>query len=89
MLDNYRNKIDDIDNQLVKLMEERLLIVKDIGDYKKVEQIAIEDTSREDKVIERAKSRVYNDELLPYIETFMKDIISISKDMQRDYLHKE
>ncbi len=38
----YRDKIDEIDNKLKELLKERFCIVRDIGIYKKENNIDIE-----------------------------------------------
>ena len=38
-MDNYRKIIDNIDEQIMKLLEERLLLVKDVGLYKRQNNI--------------------------------------------------
>ena len=48
----YRDKIDEIDSQLVDLFEERMEIVLTIADYKKENNIPIFNESREQEVIE-------------------------------------
>ena len=52
-IDEIRNKIDEIDGKLVKLIEERLEIVENVALYKKRNNIQIFDEKREKEVIEK------------------------------------
>lgn len=36
-IDDYRNKIDEIDKEITRLFEERMDIVIKVGEYKKTE----------------------------------------------------
>lgn len=89
MLDKQRKDIDRIDRQMVKLMEERLEVVRTIADLKKVTDMSIEDSDRESIVIDRAKNNVINRANEEHIVEFMKSIINISKNMQRKYLSRD
>ena len=55
-LTEIRNRIDNIDDKLVKLLEERLDIVSDVAKYKKANDKKIFDGKREKEVIEKNKS---------------------------------
>ena len=43
----YRNKIDKVDNKIIKLLVKRRILVKKIGAYKKINGIKIFDKKRE------------------------------------------
>lgn len=47
---NLRNKIDDIDANIVRLIGERLEIVRKIGEVKRIEDLSIQDPEREAKL---------------------------------------
>lgn len=77
-----RNRINSIDQQLVKLFEERMETVAAIAEHKKINNMKILDSSREKEVIERAISLLENKSLKDYITFFIEDLMTISKQYQ-------
>lgn len=53
----YREKIDDIDNQIIDLLGQRFEIVREVGILKTREGLKIEQTGRVDEVKERNAQR--------------------------------
>lgn len=88
MLQEERNKIDEIDKQIVKLFEERMEIASKIAKVKKENNMEIFDSSRENLVIEKVKSYLENKELEKYLEKFYLDLMGVSKDYQKDVIEK-
>lgn len=88
-IDEIRNKIDEIDGKLVKLIEERLEIVENVALYKKRNNIQIFDEKREKEVIEKNLKKVINKELESYIEMILKDIMKTSKLYQKEKIENE
>lgn len=88
MLQEERNKIDKIDKQIVKLFEERMETASKIAKVKKENNMEIFDSSRENLVIEKVKSYLENKELEKYLENFYLDLMSVSKDYQKDIIEK-
>ena len=81
-LELLRKQIDQIDEELEKLFEQRMLIAKKIGEYKKEHSLNILDVSRELEVLEKARKRVKNKELEQYYIELMKYLMTLSKDYQ-------
>ena len=52
-LDSIRQEIDQIDDQIVKLLEERMHLVEDVVAYKKASGKPILDTKREEVILKR------------------------------------
>ena len=52
-----RNKIDDVDNQILVLLQQRVEICKTIGSLKKKFNMAVQDSSRENNVYRRVKTK--------------------------------
>ena len=52
-LEEIREKIDKLDSQLVKLLEERLHIVQEVAQFKKLTGKKIFDEKREKEVIQK------------------------------------
>lgn len=47
-----RQQIDNIDNQILELLSERFSIVKKIGDVKKQSNLPLQNSKREEEIIE-------------------------------------
>ena len=50
-----RERIDEIDEEILELLHERVEVAKRIGEIKRENKISITDTEREEEVLERAK----------------------------------
>ncbi|MFX0141081.1 MAG: prephenate dehydratase [Candidatus Hodarchaeota archaeon] len=80
-LNNYRKKIDDLDDKIIDLLNRRTEIVKIIGEIKKKKKIKIYQPNREDQIIERIKQK--STLLKPEsIEAIWKEIMGASKFIQ-------
>ena len=53
-LDALRRRIDEIDNELLRLLEERMRVCREIGELKRRMGLELVDAERERKVLERA-----------------------------------
>jgi len=84
----WRNKIDSIDEKLVKLFEERMQTVAQIAEYKKQCNLSIVDSDREKEVIEKALSLLKDENLKDYMTFFIEDIMTISKQYQIEKVGK-
>jgi len=86
-MDDYRNQINDIDNEIVKLYIERMEVVKQIGNYKKENNLPIKDSFREkellEKITEMAGEDYEND-----IRSLYSLIFELSRSRQRKILAK-
>lgn len=80
-LDIIRQEIDQIDNQIVKLLEERMHLVESVVGVKKASGKQILDTKREELIFERVRNRV---EVKRYQETIVATFLDILK-RSRDY----
>ena len=56
----HRRKIDEIDNKIMNLVEQRLNNARKIGEYKKKNKISIIDKKREKEILQ---SRIKNSKL--------------------------
>ncbi len=81
-LGEIRTRIDNIDKELVRLLEERMVIVEDVISYKMANNMKIFDAKREEEVIKKNTDRVKNEKLKKYIEKMFNDIMSVSKEYQ-------
>lgn len=53
----YRIKIDEIDTQILELLTQRIEIVKQVGEYKKIHKLPPLDPIRWEEILLRLKSR--------------------------------
>jgi monofunctional chorismate mutase len=69
-MDEFRKSIDLIDNQLMELLINRLHIVKEIGEYKRKNNLPILDTNREQLIYDK----INNKYILEIENNFVKSI---------------
>ena len=81
-LDSIRQEIDQIDDQIVKLLEERMHLVEGVVAYKKASGKTILDTKREAIIFEKVRSRVTNKSYQETIVATFSDILKRSRDYQ-------
>ena len=81
-LDIIRQEIDQIDDQIVKLLEERMHLVEGVVAYKKASGKPILDTKREEIIFEKVKNRVEDKRYQETIVTTFSDILKRSRDYQ-------
>lgn len=81
-LDSIRQEIDQIDDQIVKLLEERMHLVEGVVAYKKASGKTILDTKREAIIFEKVRSRVEDKRYQETIVATFSDILKRSRDYQ-------
>ncbi|HEW5503616.1 TPA: chorismate mutase [Streptococcus pneumoniae] len=81
-LDIIRQEIDQIDDQIVKLLEERMHLVEGVVAYKKPSGKPILDTKREEVIFEKVRSRVEDKRYQETIVATFSDILKRSRDYQ-------
>ena len=81
-LDRIRQEIDQIDDQILKLLEERMHLVEGVVAYKKASGKPILDTKREEAIFEKVRSRVSNKKYEETIVETFSDILKRSRDYQ-------
>ncbi|MBG9984141.1 chorismate mutase [Aerococcaceae bacterium DSM 111022] len=88
-IDELRQEINQIDEQLVALIEARMEVAQDIAAYKQANDLPVFDEVREQEVIEKNVALLKNQTLYGsgYREIIQK-IMDASKDIQREYLSK-
>jgi len=83
-LKSYREKIDSLDRELVRLFLERMEVVKNIARYKKENHIPVLDSGREAEVIHKVKGYVDDPDMKELIAKLFGYIMEISKDIQKN-----
>lgn len=81
-LDIIRQEIDQIDDQIVKLLEERMHLVEGVVAYKKASGKPILDTKREAVIFEKVRNRVEDKCYQETIVATFSDILKHSRDYQ-------
>ena len=81
-LNSIRQEIDQIDDQIVKLLEERMHLVEGVVAYKKASGKPILDTKREEIIFEKVKNRVEDKRYQETIVATFSDILKRSRDYQ-------
>ena len=81
-LDIIRQEIDQIDDQIVKLLEERMHLVEGVVAYKKASGKLILDTKREAVIFEKVRNRVEDKRYQETIVATFSDILKRSRDYQ-------
>lgn len=80
-LSSLRNQIDEIDSKILELFLKRINVCREIAEFKKTNNIPIENLSRENEILENIKGLSGED--FTYSEELFKKIFSICKDVQK------
>ncbi len=84
-LEALRNEIDSIDSRLWPLLEERMQVVRKVADVKRENNIAVLDTGREARILERVE-RATSPELRAEVSLMVRTMLAVSKSRQRSDL---
>lgn len=84
-----REKIDEIDKQLISLLEERLNAVVEVARYKEDHNMAIYDADREADVFAKNMSYLRDPALKQYAEEFLLSVMNIAKKYQKNIMHQQ
>lgn len=77
-LEEDRKILDEIDSQIIKLLEKRMNIIKDVGIYKLNNNLNIEDKNREKAIINKLEE-IISPEFKNIVEPVYKEIFKESK----------
>ena len=78
-----REKINQIDQEMASLYENRMRVVSEIANFKMANNLAVFDKSREQEVLKRNLNNISSDELLPLYSRFIQEVMGESKSYQR------
>ena len=81
-LNELRGKLDDIDNSILDLFEERIATCREIGNIKRETGTDVYVPAREEEKHQKVKE-LAGFESRPYVETLFKTLMDLSKDHQR------
>ncbi|MEG0371098.1 MAG: prephenate dehydratase [Clostridium sp.] len=85
-LEEIRNEIDRIDNDILKLFSKRMDAVIKVAEYKKKNNLEVLNRKREEEVIERHLSNVTDKQYKKEVEKFLRSVMEISRQCQRKFL---
>lgn len=81
-LSELRTKIDDLDKQLVKILEERYAIAEHVAAYKEAKNLPIYNQEREEEVIKKNLNYLGDDLYEDEVRKTFVNIMEFSKDIQ-------
>ena len=87
-LEDYREKIDTVDEKLVALFAERMELSRAIAEYKKENGLPVLDALREKEKLKSAAERSPA-ELREYTRRLYALLFELSRDYQRELIGKE
>ena len=87
-LEEYREKIDAVDEKLVALFAERMELSRAIAEYKKENGLPVLDASREKEKLNSAAEQSPA-ELREYTRRLYALLFELSRDYQRELIGKE
>ena len=85
---SFRDLIDDVDEKMVKLFERRMRLAKDVGEYKKNNNLPIQDPAREKEIIDKAVNSI-DEDLQEQVNVFIQTLISLSRQYQRTIVFEQ
>lgn len=89
MLEEQRQKIDQIDRQIVALFEERTNVVEEVAKIKLDNDIPILDSRREEQVILKVQSYLKDESLKDELAELYTELMSISRKHQKNWIEKQ
>lgn len=83
-LNDFRIKIQEIDQEIINLFIKRMNISKQIGKFKNENNMPIEVKEREDELIKLYQENFPDDSIWPYFQRLFKEILTLSKEIQNE-----
>ncbi len=84
-LQEIRRELDQIDNQMAALLEQRMKTVARVAAYKKEKGQPVLDSAREEQIIARLSEQVETD-FVPCVEAVYKKLFEVSRAYQKRLL---
>ena len=78
-LEKARATIEEVDKEMVALFEKRFKAIKDVIEYKLENNLPINDSGREEYLIEKNLTYLIDKDLEEYYVSFLKEMFIISK----------
>ncbi|MEG1519351.1 MAG: prephenate dehydratase domain-containing protein [Clostridia bacterium] len=83
-LNELRNEIDKIDDEIVALYKKRMQVVKNVAKVKKENSVGVNQSAREDEIIFRVTENVES-ELQPFVKKLFQTLFETSKAYQSSF----
>jgi chorismate mutase/prephenate dehydratase len=80
-LQDFRQQIDKIDEQILQLFKERMNVSRQIALYKKAFNIPVLDTAREQEKLAKIEKKA-EEELSPYARKLFSTLMELSREYQ-------
>ena len=87
-IQNFREEIDKIDEELVRLFNKRMSVIKEVAEYKKASKTPLYDGERERQLIARAAERSNEDTEL-YTRVLFSTLTNVSRAYQSRVLNSD
>ena len=84
LIDEARNKINEIDKEMVRLFEERMKAILMVLKYKKEHNLPVFDEIREIELTKKNLELLQDESLKEYYMIFFKGVLESSKKYQGD-----
>ena len=81
-MEQYREIIDDLDNKIMELLVNRLSIVKDIGLYKKQNNIPVLDVKREQLIFDKIDKKYEDKDSNDFLKSIYTKMMVETKKIQ-------
>lgn len=81
-LKDCRDRIDEINNQMLELLKERMAVSAEIARLKKEAGLPVLNAEREKAILDDIECKA-GDEMAPYAVALFKELFAISKEYQR------
>lgn len=88
-LQQLRNKIDEIDGQILSLFLERMDVCRDVAEYKRVNDLPVFQGGREEEIISRIREQTEDPALKNGTAALFTTIMDISKHLQNQRMLEE
>lgn len=88
-LKQCREELDLIDNEIIKLFEKRMFVIKDVARYKEENNLPVYDKTREKIMLEKNINKFDNVELRKYYRIILEAYLEASKQYQNDLINKK
>ena len=82
-LEELRQSIDQIDQELVRLFERRMAVTREVGEYKQQVGLPVLDAAREREVLAKKLNLISNPDLQADVVQLYENIMAISRRQQR------
>lgn len=79
-----RQKINGIDQQIVRLLEQRFAAVVEVNDYKRRHQLPVLDSQREKQVLQKIADLSTDKATVGYLQKIFAEIMHQSREYQHD-----